>query len=53
MAGMTMPPVWKAHYTLGAVQVPVLMLFFIVVVAVLYPALKAARLSPLDAMHHQ
>jgi len=53
MAGMTMPPIWKGHYTLDAVQVPIIMLFMIVFLAVLYPALRAAWLRPLDAMHHQ
>ncbi len=53
MAGMTMPPIWNAHYTLGGIQVPILMLFVIVFFAVLYPALKAAWISPVQAMHHQ
>ncbi len=53
MAGLTMPPVWQAHYTLETVRVPVLMLFFIVFFAVLYPALKAAWIRPVEAIHHQ
>ncbi|MCB9674743.1 MAG: ABC transporter permease [Alphaproteobacteria bacterium] len=53
MAGMTMPPVWNAYYTVSTAQVPVLMLFFIVFFAVLYPAVRAAWISPVEAMHHQ
>lgn len=53
MAGMTMPPIWNGHYTFEVVRVPVIMLFVIVFFAVLYPAIKAARLKPVDAIHHQ
>jgi len=53
MAGMTMPAVWMGHYTPDVLVVPVAILFVIVFIAVIYPAVKAARLSPLDAMHHQ
>ncbi len=53
MAGMTMPPVWRAHFALETAQVPILMLFFIVFVAVLIPAMRAAFISPVEAMHHQ
>ncbi|MEZ4316397.1 MAG: FtsX-like permease family protein [Myxococcota bacterium] len=53
MAGLTMPAVWNAYYTVQTTQVPVFMLFFIVFFAVLYPAVKAAWISPVEAMHHQ
>ncbi len=53
MAGMTMPPIWKGLYTVENLQVPVVMLFIITFVAVLYPAAKAAWISPVEAMHHQ
>ncbi len=53
MVGMTMPPIWKAHYTWSTVQVPIIMLFVITFIAVLWPALRAARISPVEAMHHQ
>lgn len=53
MAGMTMPPMWQARFEVATAQVPVIMLFVIVFLAVLYPAVKAARVSPVDAMHHQ
>ena len=53
MAGMTMPPVWNGYYTLATTRVPVFMLFFIVLCAVIYPAAKAAWIRPVEAMHHQ
>lgn len=53
MVGMTMPPVWRGYYTLDAMLTPIILLFFIVFFAVLYPAIKAARIQPVEAMHHQ
>lgn len=53
MAGMTMPAVWTGLYTLRSAAVPVVMLFFIVFGAIIYPALKAAWVRPVEAMHHQ
>ena len=53
MAGMTMPAVWIADYSIETVQVPIIMLFVIVHAAVLYPAARAARIKPVEAMNHQ
>lgn len=53
MAGMVMPTIWQGHYSTDAVLVPVVMLFVISILAVIYPAAKAARVSPVEAMHHQ
>ncbi|MCO4747356.1 MAG: ABC transporter permease [Proteobacteria bacterium] len=53
MAGMTMPAVWRGDYTLGVIQVPIIMLFVIVFFAVIYPATKAAWIRPVEAMRHQ
>lgn len=52
VVGMVMPTIWRGIYTLDGAVVPVVMLFCIVFVAVLYPAAKAAWISPIDAMHH-
>jgi len=53
MAGLTMPAIWHGVYRLETAIVPVIMLFFIVFGAVIYPALKAAWVRPVEAMHHQ
>lgn len=53
MAGLTMPPVWNGYYTVETLQVPIIMLFIIVFLAVGYPALKAAWIRPVDAIRHQ
>ena len=53
MVGLTMPAIWKSYYAVETSGIPVFMLFFIVFFAVLYPAVKAAWISPVEAMHHQ
>ena len=51
--GMTMPPVWKAVFTPASVAGPVGVLTVMVALSVIYPALKAAWIAPLDAMRYQ
>lgn len=51
--GLAMPPVWNGIYTLDTIAVPIFLLILIVLIAVLYPALKAALIEPVKAMHHQ
>jgi ABC-type antimicrobial peptide transport system permease subunit len=53
MGGIAWNPIWRAVVTPGTVAGPVLTLVFIVLVAVLYPAVKAARISPVEAMRHR
>jgi putative ABC transport system permease protein len=52
-AGMAFDPVWRGVVTPMTIAAPVLTLLVMVGVAVLYPALKAARLRPVEAMRHQ
>lgn len=52
MMGMTMPTIWYGSYSAGGLLTPVVMLFGIVGAAVAYPAVKAAWISPVDAIHH-
>jgi ABC-type lipoprotein release transport system permease subunit len=52
MMGMTLPPIWHGVYTADALSTPIIMLFTIVFAAALYPALKAALIRPVEAMHH-
>jgi putative ABC transport system permease protein len=53
MAGMTMPAILRGYYTVANGADPVIMLFIIVFLAVIYPAIKAAWIHPVQAMHHQ
>jgi putative ABC transport system permease protein len=53
MAGVAMRPMWHGIYTLETVQTPIVLLFVIVVIAVLYPALKASWIQPVQAMRHR
>lgn len=53
MSGLVLPAIWKSYYSVETSSTPVFLLFFIVLGAVLYPALKAAWISPVKAMHHQ
>jgi ABC-type lipoprotein release transport system permease subunit len=51
--GLAMRPVWNGIYTIDTIIVPIILLVAIVFCAVLYPALKAALIRPVQAMHHQ
>ncbi len=51
--GLAMRPVWNGIYTIDTIIVPIILLVVIVFCAVLYPALKAALIRPVQAMHHQ
>ena len=51
--GIAMDPIWRAVITVDVFTTPVVMLVIIVVLAVLYPAIKAATVRPVEAMHHQ
>jgi len=51
--GLALDPVWRTVVTPNTFIHPVLILILIVSVAVLYPALKAAWISPLKAIRHQ
>lgn len=53
IAGMTMDTVWYAAVTPLTFTGPVGILLVLVFLAVLYPGIKAARISPVEAMRHQ
>jgi len=51
--GMVFDPVWKAHLSGYVFAAPLASLLVIVFLGTLYPAVKAARLMPVEAIHHQ
>lgn len=51
-AGIALDPVWYALLTPNSLIMPVLFLFVIAAVAVIYPAAKVAVIQPVDAIHH-
>ncbi|MCA9488515.1 MAG: ABC transporter permease [Myxococcales bacterium] len=48
--GLSSPAVWKGSFTPAVVAQPVIVLLVVVGASVLWPAWRAARLRPLDAM---
>ena len=53
IAGVAWDPVWRSVIRPETLLGPVLTLLGVVAVAVLYPALKAAMIQPVDAIHHR
>jgi ABC-type antimicrobial peptide transport system permease subunit len=53
MMGMAIDPIWYAVVSPAVFVGPVLTLVFMVMLAAVYPAVKASRISPVEAMRHQ
>jgi ABC-type lipoprotein release transport system permease subunit len=51
--GIALDPIWRAAVNVGVFAQPILVLLLVVAVAVTYPALKAALIRPVEAMHHR
>ena len=52
-AGIALDPVWHAEITSDVLSNPVLFLFLISILAVIYPAIKVARIKAIDAIHYK
>lgn len=50
--GVAMEPIWYGIYTAQSITQPVAVLVFIALLAVTYPAIKAALIQPVEAMRH-
>ncbi len=53
ISGIAMDPVWRGALTARVIAIPLISLIVLALLAAVYPAMKAARLNPVDAMHHQ
>ena len=51
--GATFATVWRAAVSPATFVTPAMTLILLVLAAVIYPAVKAARISPVEAMRHQ
>lgn len=51
--GVAIDPIWNAYVTTKAVVIPIVFLFIIAALSVLYPAVKAALIQPVKAIHHR
>ncbi len=49
--GVAMDPIWRAYVTTEALVTPIVFLFIVAVVAVIYPAIKAALIQPVKAIY--
>lgn len=52
IAGVAFEPQWYCQVTGATILQPVIFLYIVSLVAICYPAVKAAMISPVDAIHH-
>jgi ABC-type antimicrobial peptide transport system permease subunit len=52
ISGVAFDSVWRAQFSASCVLIPLAVLVALVALATLYPAAKAARLNPVQAIHH-
>jgi ABC-type lipoprotein release transport system permease subunit len=52
VAGLAIDPIWRGVVTGMTFSAPIGMLLAMVLLATLYPAIKAARIEPVEAMRH-
>ncbi len=51
--GVAMDPIWHAHITRNAIVLPIVFLFIVATIAVIYPSVKAAVIRPIKAIYHR
>lgn len=51
--GVAMDPIWRAYVTTETLVLPIVVLFIIAAVAVIYPAIKAAVIRPVKAIYYR
>ena len=51
--GVALDPIWRSYITGEALAMPIIMLFVIAAIAVIYPAFKAALIQPVKAIHYR
>lgn len=51
--GVAFDPIWYCHVTIKSVMEPIIFLFAIVVLSVIYPAVKAALIRPVQAIYYR
>ncbi|MFQ5441148.1 MAG: FtsX-like permease family protein [Thermodesulfobacteriota bacterium] len=51
--GVAIDPVWYCNVTVRSVAEPIVFLFAMVILGVIYPVLKAAFMTPLDALYYR
>ncbi|MCK4838226.1 MAG: ABC transporter permease, partial [Desulfobulbaceae bacterium] len=53
IAGIALDPLWYCRVTVDSMVSPVLVLFIVSMIAIIYPAAKASLIKPLQAIHHR
>jgi ABC-type lipoprotein release transport system permease subunit len=51
--GISIDPIWNGRVTVNSVVSPIVFLVVVVMLAVIYPAVKAAVIRPVQAIHHR
>jgi len=52
-AGIALDPIWYAYIAPKIIVSPIVFLYLISILAVIYPAIKIARIKAVDAIHYQ
>jgi len=53
IGGIALDPIWRAHVTVETLWTPIIFLIVMALLSVAYPALKAALVQPVKAIHAQ